>query len=546
MNRTYHLGHILLISLLAAALYASSLYSYLLFHTLVEVFTVIVMSSIFLLAWNTRQWMEENYFLFIGIVFLFVAFIELIHTLAYKGMDIFHGYGPNLPTQLWILARYMLSISLLVAPVWLRRRLPVRTALAIYSGVTLVSLASVFNGNFPACYVEGTGLTNFKIVSEYIIILLMTGAVIPLLRNRTRFEPRVLQAIFAFLALSIGSEFAFTAYLGVYDAANMAGHFLMLFSFFFLYSALIRTGLQHPFDLVFRDLKQKETALKRSEAGLQRLFDISPFPVVITARSDSRFLKVNQAALDLFELTPETLQQYKGIDFYVNPEERARLMEQLRQDGRVQNVPLELKSVSGKRIWCLTNGVPIELDGEEGLLIAMADITELRRTQEELRFLSAHDALTGAYNRNYFEAEMERLQKGRRFPVGIVMLDLDELKQINDTYGHVQGDKQLQTVARLIKNILRAEEVFARIGGDEFAILLPHAEASAAKQVVSRIKNQLEQHSSENGNLPVKVSIGIGVANEKEGLHEALRRADANMYDDKSVRKGTTKPLGRN
>jgi diguanylate cyclase (GGDEF)-like protein len=173
----------------------------------------------------------------------------------------------------------------------------------------------------------------------------------------------------------------------------------------------------------------------------------------------------------------------------------------------------------------------------------MADITEQMRIQEDLQYLSTHDALTGAYNRTYFEAEMDRLQKGRRFPVSIIMLDTDDLKQTNDTYGHARGDTLLQTLTNLVKDILRGEEVFARIGGDEFAILLPHAETKAARQVVTRIKAKLEQYARENGAIAIKISIGLGVANEKEDLQEALKRADANMYADKSVRKGNTKPL---
>jgi diguanylate cyclase (GGDEF)-like protein/PAS domain S-box-containing protein len=325
--------------------------------------------------------------------------------------------------------------------------------------------------------------------------------------------------------------------------ANLIGHLIRMTSYFFLYGALVRTGLQKPFDLVFRDLKQKEAALLRSEADLQKLFDISPFPVIVTARSDSRFLELNQAGMDLFELNPEDQQNYKALDFYANPQDRLKLIARLQNKGKIQNELLELKTKFGKQVWCLVNAVPVNLKGEEGLLVGMADITEQRRIQEELRYLSTHDALTGVYNRTYFEAEMERLQKGRHFPISIIMLDTDELKQINDTYGHAEGDKLLQTVSDLVKGVLRAEEVFARIGGDEFAILLPHSEARAARQVMTRIKMQLDKHARENGNKQIKISIGMGVASEKEDLNEALKRADADMYANKIVRKGNTKPF---
>jgi diguanylate cyclase (GGDEF)-like protein/PAS domain S-box-containing protein len=544
MKSANTINRVLLVTALIGALYVTSLYNYLLFHTLVEVFIVIVMSSIFFLAWNTRSWMEDNFFLFIGIAFLFVGLIELVHTLAYKGMNIFDGYDANLPTQLWILARYMLSVSLLIAPVWLKKRLPVWPVISGYLILTIVSLWMVFSGHFPTCYVEGAGLTNFKIVSEYIIILIFAASIVTLLANKHRFELNVFRALLLFLVLSMSAELAFTAYMGVYDAANLIGHIIMLVSYFLLYDALIRTGLKHPFDLVFRDLKRKEAALLRSEADLQRLFDISPFPVVITAQSDSHFLKLNRAALDTFELTAEDLPNYTGLDFYANPEDRAKILLKLRERGKIQNELMEFNTRSGKRIWCLVNITTIDFEGEAGLLSGMADITEQMRIQEDLQYLSTHDALTGAYNRTYFEAEMDRLQKGRRFPVSIIMLDTDNLKQINDTYGHARGDKLLQTLTNLVKDILRGDEVFARIGGDEFAVLLPHAETIAARQVVARIQDELIKHANKNGSDLIKISIGLGVANEKEDLGEALKRADANMYADKSVRKGNTKPLG--
>jgi len=533
---------VLLISLLIIAIYLTSLYSYLLFHSITEVFSVIVMGSIFALAWNTRRWMDNDYFLLIGIAFLFVSMIDFLHTLAYKGMNIFQGYDANLPTQLWILARYIQSISLLIAPIWLNKRLTPGGTFAVYFSVSSVSLGLIFTNSFPTCYVEGVGLTVFKIISEYVIILILAGSLVPLLRNRIRFEASVLRALFLFLILSMGAEFAFTTYLNVYGGANLIGHLLRLVSYFVLYIALLRTGLQHPFDLVFLDLKQKEAALLRSEANLQRLFDISPFPVVITSQSDSRLVKVNQAALEMFEVPIEDLLEYKGLDFYANPEDRLIVLHKLQREGKVQNELLELRTKSGKRIWCLVNVTATDFDGEASLLVGLADITKQKQIQENLQYLSTHDALTGVYNRTYFEAELNRLQKGRQFPVSIIMLDIDDLKIINDTYGHAQGDILLQTVANLIKEVLRSEEVFARIGGDEFSILLPHTDADAAQQVIARIKDQLNKRASQTGEKRIEISIGLGVATHKDNISNALRQADANMYANKNVKKENTKP----
>ena len=533
----------LMVMLVLFALYLTSLYSYLLFHSIAEVFTVVVMGSIFVLAWNTRLWMENGYFLFLGIAFLLVGLIDFLHALAYKGMGVFPEYDANLATQLWILARYIQSISLLIAPIWFKRNFAPWSVFVTYLVIGIVSISLIFTKNFPVCYVEGVGLTGFKIVSEYIIIIILAGSSVPLFFNRASFEPGVWRSLMWFIILTIAAEFAFTTYLSVYGEANLIGHLVRLVSYAFLYHALIITGLQTPYDLIFRDIKKKESALLASEANLQRLFDINPFPIFITKQADSSFIKANQATLDMFELTPEDIQIYTGLDFYADPADRTKILQRIHKDGKIQNEMLELKTKSEKRIWCLVNVIPMDFDGEASLLVGMADISEQKRIQEELQFLSMHDALTGVYNRTYFEAEMERLQKGRQYPVSIIMLDTDDLKSINDTYGHAQGDILLQAVARRIKEVLRSEEVFARIGGDEFAILLPHADEVASRLVIERIKEQLDKYAEHNGNESIKVSIGLGIAGAKDDLNEAFKQADANMYSDKSFRKGDTKPL---
>jgi diguanylate cyclase (GGDEF)-like protein/PAS domain S-box-containing protein len=529
--------------LVIIVLYLTSLYSYLLFHSITEVFTVVVMGSIFVLAWNTRHWMENGYFLFIGISFLLVGAIDFLHALAYKGMNVFPGYDANLPTQLWILARYIQSLSLLLAPAWLGKPLSPFPVSATYFAIGVLSLGLIFAGNFPTCYVENVGLTDFKIVSEYIIILILAGSSIPLFNSRKKFEPEVWQSLIVFIALTIAAELAFTTYFGVYDLSNLIGHLLRLFSYLFLYRALLITGLQTPYDLIFRDIKAKEAALQLSETNLQRLFDISPFPVIITRQSDASFVKANQATFEMLNLAPEELPKYTGLDFYANPAEREKLLGKLKEQNKIQNEPLEFRTKQGKPIWCLVNATPIDFGGEACLLVGLADITEQKRIQEELRFLSMHDALTGVYNRTYFEAEMERLKNSRRYPVSIIILDIDDLKIVNDTYGHAQGDKLLQTLAIAVSMVLRSEEVFARIGGDEFAILLPYADEIASRLVISRIRDSLDKHARKSGAERIKVSIGLGVAGIKDDLNEAFKQADANMYAVKHTRKGGTKSL---
>lgn len=261
------------VAFLIAALcgiYLTSFHSYLLFHSLAEVFSVVIACGIFMVAWNARWLLQNHYLLFVGIAYLFVGSIDILHTLAYKGMGVFPGEDANLPTQLWIVARYMEAVSLLLAMAFLRRRLIPHVALAAYAFVTGVLLAAVLWWRiFPDCYIEGTGLTPFKIYSEYAISLILLGVIGLLIRNAKAFEPKVLILLIGSIAAAAIGEVAFTQYLSVYGPTNLVGHLLKVVSFYLIYKALIETSLVAPWNLLFRELKQSEEALRELNATLE-------------------------------------------------------------------------------------------------------------------------------------------------------------------------------------------------------------------------------------------------------------------------------------
>ena len=252
-------------------LYLTSLQSYILFHSLAEIFSIIIGCSIFILAWNSQRRLDNNYLLFLGIAYLFISGLDLIHTLAYKGMGVFAGYDANLPTQLWIAARYLQSFSLLISPVFLRRKLDVQFVLWGYVAFTALLLTTIFAGVFPVCYVEGAGLTPFKIASEYIITLILLASVALLLRNHDAFDSEVLRWLIISLLLTIGAELAFTSYISVYGFSNLVGHFFKIIAFYFTYKAIIEMGLERPHRLLFRNLKKSESELGNALEEVQRL-----------------------------------------------------------------------------------------------------------------------------------------------------------------------------------------------------------------------------------------------------------------------------------
>ncbi len=246
-------------------------YNYLLFHTSVELFSIVVAVAMFMIAWNSRRYLESGYLALLGIAYLFIAGIDFVHTLSYSGMALLPGYDANLPTQLWVAARYLEAGTLLVAPVFLHRKLRHGAAVgayaAIFAGIVLTTLLWRV---FPTCYVEGVGLTLFKRASEYAISFVLIGATVLLIRNRREFDRRVLRWLTASLGLTIGSELLFTFYVSVYGISNLVGHIFKLVSFYLIYRAIVETGLRQPFALVFRRLKRSQEALQEANESLEQ------------------------------------------------------------------------------------------------------------------------------------------------------------------------------------------------------------------------------------------------------------------------------------
>lgn len=251
-------------------LYITSLYSYLLFHSLAEAFTVVVGCGIFVIAWNARGFLKNNCLLFLGIAYLFVAGFDFLHSLAYKGMGVFPSYDANLPTQLWIAGRYLQSASLLIAPLFFARRLRPDLVFIAFSLVSVIVLGAVFYWNiFPDCYVEGLGLTPFKKISEYVICALLVASLILLIKLRPRFERSVFLLLAFSIGVTIGSELAFTFYVSVYGFSNLVGHFLKIIAFFLIYKAIIETGLRRPYDILLRELREKQEIVEQEKKALQ-------------------------------------------------------------------------------------------------------------------------------------------------------------------------------------------------------------------------------------------------------------------------------------
>lgn len=406
-----------------ACLYGASIYNYLLFHTIAEVFSIVIAYTIFIIAWNSKGRIENGFILLIGISSLFVGAIDLVHTMAYKGMNIFIGFDANLPTQLWISARYLQSLSILVSFAFLQRRLKVYLALFIYSLVTAMLLFLIFARLFPVCYIEGFGLTAFKKASEYLIDFIIVISIVLLRRSKHHFDPEIAKWLTSAFLFMIAAETAFTFYVSVYGFSNFMGHIFKIFTYFFIYKAIVNIGIEMPHRLLFRELKQSEA--------------------------------------------------------------------------------------------------------------------ELEKAVTRIHHLAITDSLTSVYNRRYFfESIEEDFQKARREHrhFSVLLIDLDYFKNINDTFGHLAGDRVLKAVAECCQQSVRHKDII-RWGGEEFLIILKDTPKEGAIVVAERLRHHIEEISIPTDRGIAKVTASIGVAtldDDCPDLDTFMAKADSALYSAKA------------
>ena len=237
---------------------------FLVFHTVTEFIVVVISCAIGIFSWHTRHYQKNHYTTVIGIGYLFVGLLELLHTLSYKGVHIMPWPdSADLPTQLWIAARWTEAGTLALGPLLISK--PKRTNL-LWMGFTLavgLVLGSIYSWkNFPTCFIEGKGLTPFKIWNEVGICLTLMVSLLLLHRQKHWFDVKVYQALVFSTILSILAEVAFSLYLDVYGLMNFLGHLLLLLSFILMYVSVVYVGLTQPIRSMFNQLQQNADSLE--------------------------------------------------------------------------------------------------------------------------------------------------------------------------------------------------------------------------------------------------------------------------------------------
>jgi diguanylate cyclase (GGDEF)-like protein/PAS domain S-box-containing protein len=330
-------------------------------------------------------------------------------------------------------------------------------------------------------------------------------------------------------------EDAIAATLG---EAQRAAQSLLLAGMLTLAGVLLVAGIMVSQKFVAQNEKLQET-LRESEAQLRQLIESAPMPLLVVRAGDQRLMYANERALQQFSLNVDSLRGHSLADFHVDPEIRAALPEALSRHGSVRDYEVRLKDSTGREFWLLLSAQPIRYGGVVGLLVALANIDDRKRMQEDMRRKAMHDPLTGLPNRAMFLESLDRaIRKARRRQgrFSVLFIDLDHFKEVNDSLGHAAGDQLLQGLSQRLASAVRQSDLVARMGGDEFVVLIeehrgPEEVMIVAQKILSFLERPMVLDWRE-----VTVSGSVGIASypdDGDDIETLVRHADAAMYQAK-------------
>jgi diguanylate cyclase (GGDEF)-like protein/PAS domain S-box-containing protein len=289
--------------------------------------------------------------------------------------------------------------------------------------------------------------------------------------------------------------------------------------------------------------KKPSKTIEASEVKFRRMFESSHDGILLIDGETGEIMEVNPFFSLLLgypknEVIGETLWECDPFKRVIGNRDaflELRLQESMRRD----KLPLETRRRKIVHVEMVC--VRYEVDGKDFIQCNLRDISERVQAENQVVFISNHDMLTNLYNRSYFDEELHRLENSRQFPISIFMLDVDGLKTVNDLHGHMAGDNLLKRTAQVLKSCFRDEDIIARIGGDEFAVLLSNTNQQASENIRLRMERTLKQHNQNFSDRPLSLSIGAATLNEQGSLDDLFKKADEIMYKHKKAKSGNPK-----
>jgi diguanylate cyclase (GGDEF)-like protein/PAS domain S-box-containing protein len=305
-----------------------------------------------------------------------------------------------------------------------------------------------------------------------------------------------------------------------------------------------RELMERSIDISSREYNEKNLELKIVQERLANLVETIPMGIIIIDCA-GKFELANSVAEQIFGLPRTELigRSYKDQHWQLKNADGSELKDDwplkkvIKTGQPMLGVEYAITTGAGQERILSINAAPYyDRQGNiTGIVASMEDITIRKQMEAQLKYLSLHDKLTGLYNRTLFEREMSRLRTGRYSPVGIIMCDIDGLKLVNDTLGHKQGDQLLLLASKLIKSCFREQDVVARIGGDEFAILLAKTSQAELENSCRILRETIGKYSGpELRNIPISISVGFAIKSGfRVNMTDLFKEADNNMYREK-------------
>jgi len=424
---------------------------YNLFHLPTELFSIFIAWTIFGIAWNSRQFSNNSYFLFIGVSFLFVGSIDFLHALAYQGLNLLPlGETPNLATQLWILARYTQAFSFVISPFVIDHKLPLKTIFGCYLLTTITFIGLIFSQLFPDCYV--TSLTPFKIFSEYVIIALFCSSLLIFYKKRDLFDRKMLHLLIISILFVIFSEFSFTLYLDVTGFFNRIGHIFKIIAFYWVYKALIEFSLRKPYELLFRNLQLERNSLKITNEQIKTIIKTVPDGILFLTAEGHIFL-VNDSLREMyFNLYKETIPEGQKIESC-----RPNLFcNQIKEIYHTQTEKTLISKVEqGKYFQIIASQIQLTKDMPTGLLFVIRDVTEfleLENLQKQVISTVSHELRT---------------------PLTVIDLSIKNLKKYRDRISNSEREAILEKISKASNTLIKIVDdllIVSRIDAKMFKI----------------------------------------------------------------------------
>lgn len=665
-NKTPYLIGLLFYLLLILFLYQRN---FIVFHVIIEITSLMLAFSFLLVGSIGIKNDKINLSILMKGAFL-SSVVMVCHIISYNGMDLIEGYGTNEAVQFWIIGNLIFSSSFLLFGLSNHYEINSRKVTYILSIISVFLVSSVFFGIFPDCYIEGRGLTIFKIFMEYLSILFFVISGLLVYSKLTSYKKQFYIDYAFVLLLLLVSGLLYTNYVGVFEFSNALGHIFRVVALYILVLSVTNLYIKVPIEDSFHDMSTQIQNLKSSYQEVEKnaeifkaLYDDAPlgyqsldengcFVIVndtyakllgyrkeemigkffgdfmseestknvnssfsafkergsvdvifemihkngniipvrflgkIAYKNGGEFKQTHCILMDvsneveyqkgiieskqklenIVELTSEgvftidrdglcTGVNFKALEFFGLKNETEILGKDVHElyhfsdylgsaiskdDCSVfksmnEGVPSLYETeiftkASGIKFDAVVNVTPLKTNNVvTGAMVTFRDKDVSSNIVNSLVNLTYHDTLTGLFNRRYFEEEIKNINRDINYPLSIVIADINGLKLINDAFGHYAGDKLLLSATEVFVHASRNNDFIARIGGDEFIIVMPNTSLEEAEDRVLEMSKACKDYSVKS--VTLSISFGVNTIDSiLDDFDSVYKAAEDSMY----------------